>query len=98
MPPPFPAHWARCLARPAAGPPGGLHEDAGVQGGLQSGLEDYRAARSERRAVFTIASTCGWFHGAIAPTTPTGSRRTRVLPEAKAGRRSSHSTLRASPA
>jgi hypothetical protein len=23
---------------------------------------------------------CGWFHGVIAPTTPTGSRRTIVCP------------------
>lgn len=64
----------------------------------RAGLRTTAQPAASAGAVFTIASACGWFHSAIAPTTPTGSRRTRVLPEAKAGRRSSHYTLRASPA
>jgi hypothetical protein len=74
---------------------GALGQDGAVS---RAGLRTTAQPAASTGAAFTIASACGWFHGAIAPTTPTGSRRTRVLPEAKAGRRSSHSTLRASPA
>src|SRR5438552_16800626 len=41
-------------------------------------------------ASFDIAVNCGTFHGAIAPTTPTGSRRTMTLPPKTPVRLSSH--------
>ena len=42
-------------------------------------------------ASFDMAVNCGTFHGAIAPTTPTGSRRTITFPPNTPARMSSHS-------
>ena len=40
-------------------------------------------------ASFMNANVCGKFHGTMAPTTPSGSRRTSVVPPSRPGRISS---------
>ena len=48
------------------------------RGGVLGGLDDERAARRQPGASLKVMSSSGEFHGVIAPTTPTGSRRVKT--------------------
>jgi hypothetical protein len=53
-----------------------LEELRELQGGdrrLLCRFHDYRTAHGQRRASLKIRSSSGEFHGAMAPTTPSGS-------------------------
>jgi hypothetical protein len=46
--------------------------------GVLGGFDDERAARASPGASLKVISSSGEFHGVIAPTTPTGSRRVKT--------------------
>ena len=67
---------------------------SGVSG---AGLMTMQLPESSAGASFDIVTNCGTFHGTMAPTTPTGSRRTMISPPMEPGRFSSQWKSAATP-